>query len=104
MQAFVSFFTQVAGDWGLLIVLAIVFLETSAMIGLLVPGETTVLLAGALAAQGVFDIWDLLAVVCIGAALGDTGGYLLGRKLGRDFLLVHGRRFFIKPQIGRAHV
>ncbi len=98
MQAFIDFFTRVAADWGLWIVFAMVFLETSAMIGLLVPGETTVLLAGALAAQGVFDIWDLLAVVCIGAALGDTGGYLLGRKLGREFLLVHGRRFFIKRQ------
>lgn len=97
MQAFVEFFTRVAGDWGLWIVFAIVFLETSAMIGLLVPGETTVLLAGALASQGVFDIGDLLAVVCVGAILGDTGGYLLGRKLGREFLLVHGRRFFIKP-------
>lgn len=97
MQAFVDLFTRFAGDWGLWIVFAIVFLETSAMIGLLVPGETTVLLAGALASRGVFDIWDLLTVVCVGALLGDTGGYLLGRKLGREFLLAHGRRFFIKP-------
>lgn len=103
MQTFVDFFTNVAGDWGLWIVFAIVFLETSAMIGLLVPGETTVLLAGALASQGVFDIGDLLAVVCVGAILGDTGGYLLGRKLGREFLLTHGRRFFIKPHhVARA--
>lgn len=103
MQTFVEFFTRAAGDWGLWIVFAMVFLETSAMIGLVVPGETTVLLAGALASQGVFDIGDLLAVVCLGAVLGDTGGYLLGRKLGREFLLVHGRRFFIKPHhVARA--
>ncbi|MHB8869943.1 MAG: phosphatase PAP2 family protein [Thermoleophilia bacterium] len=99
MQAFVDFFTRVAGDWGLWIVFAIVFLETSAMIGLLVPGETTVLLAGALASQGVLDIGDLAAVVCVGAVLGDSAGYLLGRRLGRDFLLRHGRLFRIKPHL-----
>lgn len=97
MQAFLDFFTRVAGDWGLWIVFAVVFLETSAMIGLLVPGETTVLLAGALASQGVLDIGDLAALVCVGAVLGDTVGYFLGRRLGRDFLLRHGRFFRIKP-------
>ncbi|MHB0980832.1 MAG: phosphatase PAP2 family protein [Thermoleophilia bacterium] len=97
MQAFVDFFTRVAGDWGLWIVFAVVFLETSAMIGLLVPGETTVLLAGALASQGVLDIGDLVAVVCVAAVLGDSVGYLLGRRLGRDFLLRHSRLFRIKP-------
>ncbi len=98
MQAFLDFFVRVAGDWGLWIVFAIVFLETSAMVGLLVPGETTVILAGALASQGVLDLGDLVVVVCVAAVLGDTVGYLLGRRLGRDFLLRHGRIFRIKPR------
>lgn len=98
MATFLDFFTRVAGDWGLWIVFAIVFLETSAMIGLLVPGETTVLLAGALASQGVLDIGDLAAVVCAGAVLGDSAGFFLGRRLGRDFLLRHARLFRIKER------
>ncbi|MCZ7663459.1 MAG: bifunctional DedA family/phosphatase PAP2 family protein [Thermoleophilia bacterium] len=98
LQSALDFFTRVAGEWGLWIVFAIAFLETSAMVGLLVPGETVVLLAGALASRGVLDLGDLLLVVALAALLGDSTGYLLGRKLGREFVLRHRRLFRIKPE------
>ena len=98
MHGFLEFFTRIAGDWGLWIVFTLTFLETSAMVGLLVPGESTVLLAGALAAQGVIDLGDLMIVVVVAAILGDSVGYFLGRKLGRDFVLAHDRIFRIKPR------
>lgn len=98
MQTFLDFFTQAAGQWGLWIVFLVTFLETSAMVGLLVPGEVTVLLAGGLAARGVLDIGELMVAVSVAAVLGDNVGYWIGRRLGRDFLLRHGRLFRIKPE------
>jgi len=98
MQTFLDFFAQVAGQWGLLIVFVVTFLETSAMVGLLVPGEITVLLAGALAARGVLDIRELMVVVSVAAVMGDNVGYWIGRRLGRVFLLRHARVFRVKPQ------
>jgi len=98
MQTFLDFFTQVAGQWGLWIVFVVTFLETSAMVGLFVPGEVTVLLAGALAARGVLDIRELMIVVSVAAVLGDNTGYWIGRRLGRGFLLRHTRVFRVKPE------
>jgi len=52
-----------------------------------VPGETFVLFGGFLAAQGTIDWGDLMVLVCIGAILGDSIGYEMGRHLGRKRLL-----------------
>ena len=88
-----DFIIRILSEWGYLIVFALAFLETSAFIGLLVPGETTVLLAGAAASEGYLDPWTLGGIVIVAALLGDTTGYLLGRHFGRDFLLRHQRLF-----------
>lgn len=70
---------QVGGLAAYLIVFAIAASETSALVGLLVPGETLVLAAGALAAQGYFDVTQLIIAVVAGAIVGDSIGYGIGR-------------------------
>lgn len=82
-----------AGHWSYAVIFAAAALESAAFLGLLVPGEALVLLAGFLSAQGVLDLEVLLWVVALGAALGDSIGYELGRDLGRPWALRHGRRF-----------
>lgn len=64
------------------VVAALVFLEAAAFIGLVVPGETALLVSGALAAHGGVSIWILLALAAVGADLGDSVGYWLGRRYG----------------------
>ncbi len=78
------------GHWGYLIIFLAVVLESAAFLGFLVPGETFVLLGGFLAAQGTLDWGDLMVLVCIGAVLGDSIGYEVGRHLGRERLLRFG--------------
>lgn len=70
-------------------------LESAAMLGLLVPGEAIVLVAGFFAARQLFDLDALIAVVALGAALGDSIGYELGRRFGRPLLLTHGAKLGI---------
>jgi membrane protein DedA with SNARE-associated domain/membrane-associated phospholipid phosphatase len=79
------------GDWSYLIFFLGAALECSAFIGLLVPGETLVLMSGFLANRGVLDLGDLMIVVTAGAIVGDSIGYELGRRLGRPWLLHYGR-------------
>ncbi len=79
------------GHWGYLAVFVAATLESAAFIGLLVPGESIVLLAGFLASRGVFEPVDLFIIVAAGAILGDTLGYELGRRAGRAALVKHGR-------------
>jgi membrane protein DedA with SNARE-associated domain/membrane-associated phospholipid phosphatase len=68
------------------------FLETGAFVGLVLPGETVVILGGAVAGQGDTSIVLTIGIVWFGAVLGDSVSFLLGRRLGRDFLMRYGPR------------
>lgn len=85
------------GAWTYLLVGLFAFAETGAFVGLVVPGETVMLLGGAVAGQGAIDIYLLIAVAWFSAWLGDTTSFFLGRKLGRNFVLDHG------PKVGISH-
>jgi membrane protein DedA with SNARE-associated domain/membrane-associated phospholipid phosphatase len=80
------------GKWTYLVVGLLAFLETGAFVGLVAPGEATILLGGFVAGQGKVSFVVLLALVWFAAVAGDITSYFLGRRLGREFLLRHGRR------------
>jgi undecaprenyl-diphosphatase len=88
--------------WGYWVVFIMTFLETSAFVGLVVPGEVTLLIAGLLAAQGLLYLPALIVVAAIGAILGDNVGYTIGRYGGVKFLNRYGRYFFFKEQYLKA--
>jgi len=91
------------GPWGYLIIFLIVVLECQPVLGLFMPGESLVLVGGFLASRAALDLGALIAVVAVAAILGDSLGFELGRRLGRDWLLRHGRRVGIRePQL--AHL
>ncbi|WP_326731551.1 DedA family protein [Streptomyces phaeochromogenes] len=71
-------FVEAAGLWTYVLVFAITAGETSAFIGLLLPGETLILLAAALAGRGDLDPVLLTAAVIGGGITGDSLGYALG--------------------------
>jgi membrane protein DedA with SNARE-associated domain/membrane-associated phospholipid phosphatase len=83
------------GPWTYLLVGVFAFAETGAFVGLVVPGETVMLLGGAVAGQGAIDVYLLIAIAWFAAWAGDTVSFLVGRRLGRDFVLRHGPRFGI---------
>jgi membrane protein DedA with SNARE-associated domain len=87
------------GNWTYPLVSVLAYLEAAAFVGLLVPGELTVVLGGAIARDGHISIQALFLLVWLAAAAGDTTGFILGRKLGRGFLLHYGPRFHITPEI-----
>ena len=65
---------------------ALVFCEDALFFGFVLPGETAVLLAGALAAQGHVSVyWVAVTVVCAAIA-GDSVGYEVGRRFGPSIL------------------
>jgi len=78
------------GAWTYLLVGLFAFLETGAFVGLVVPGETVMLLGGAVAGQGAINIYLLLAIAWFSAWAGDTTSFFIGRRLGRDFVLRRG--------------
>ena len=97
-----DFLTRLApmlGNWTYPLVGLLAYLESAAFVGLVAPGELTVVLGGAIARDGAISIELLFVIVWLSAVAGDSTGFMLGRKLGRAFLFEHGPRFHITPQI-----
>jgi len=67
-------------------------LESAAFLGFFIPGETLATVAGVLASLGILDVADLIAIVAVGAILGDNISYQLGRNLGHAWLIRYGGR------------
>ncbi len=86
------------GAWGYAIVGLGAMLESAAFVGLIIPGETLVLIAGFLAGQHVFDVDALIVSAALGAIAGDNIGYALGRHLGRRWAVRYGARFGVTPE------
>jgi undecaprenyl-diphosphatase len=91
------------GPYTYALVAVMAFLETGAFVGLLVPGEMVVIAGGVVAGQGHIELGFLLALSWLCAFTGDVTGYVLGRRLGRRFLLAHGPRVHItEPRLLRV--
>ena len=78
------------GAWTYALVGLLAFVETGAFIGLVFPGETAVILGGAVAGQGETSIVLTIAIVWFCAWAGDTTSFFIGKRLGRDFVLRNG--------------
>jgi membrane-associated protein len=85
------------GSWTYALVGGLAFLETGAFVGLVAPGDTAVVLGGVVAARGGVDLAPMLLIVWLSAAAGDFASFMLGRKLGRRFLVARGPRLGITP-------
>ncbi|MEU7842731.1 DedA family protein [Micromonospora sp. NPDC049114] len=70
----------------LTLVIVLPALESSTLLGLVVPGETAILLGGLVAHSGSLPLWAVVAAGTAGACLGDQAGYALGRRYGPSVL------------------
>lgn len=77
-------------SYGVAALFVIIYLES---LGAPVPGETAVIAASALAAEGQFALAHALLAIFCGAVLGDSTGYAIGRFGGRKLLTRYGPRF-----------
>ena len=71
-------------------------LEASVFLGFILPGETAVVVGGFLAYEGRVPLAAVFAAAIIGAILGDSVGYEVGKKWG-DTLLAKAPKRFVKP-------
>ena len=97
----------VVSSLGLIGVLAIIFMETGLLIGLIFPGGEVVFLAGiAASGTGAALLGDaklsaplLFALAPIAAILGGEVGYWFGKKFGRKFFDRPNTRFFNQKMV-----
>lgn len=70
------------GGWLYLIAGFFAFSEAAIMVGLVFPGEASLLVAGFGAHQGWISLFPMMAVAALAAILGDSVGYEVGRHYG----------------------
>ena len=68
------------------VVALLVFGEAALFIGFVLPGETSVIVAGVVASQGRVNIVALCVLVVVAAIIGDSVGYFVGQRWGSRIL------------------
>ena len=90
--------------FGTIGVLAIVFVESGLLVGLLLPGDSLLFTAGLLSAAGTLpSLWVLLVTIPLAAIAGDQVGYMIGRKAGPVVFQRPESRFFRVEYVDRCH-
>ena len=102
--------SAVVSTLGLIGVLAIIFMETGLLIGLVFPGGEVVFLAGMAASSAGTELLGdaklstplLFLTAPIAAIVGGEVGYWFGRKYGRKFFERPDTRFFNQNMVRRV--
>lgn len=110
MEVLTEFFNKLGNledliKWGgLTVLIIIVFAETGLLVGFFLPGDSLLITAGLIAAQGYLDIYVLNISLIIAAIIGDQVGYLFGRKTGPRIFKREKSRFFAKDHLVKANL
>jgi len=71
------------GPYLFALLLFLAFAEAAFFLGFVLPGETALVLGGALCATGVFPLAAFLPCAVLAAVAGDSVGYEIGHRYGR---------------------
>ncbi|MEP7292837.1 MAG: VTT domain-containing protein [Chloroflexota bacterium] len=97
-----GFIKDVGPTIGYIILFIIIFAESGLLIGFFLPGDSILFPAGFLAYQGFFSLPVLMIVCGVAAILGDSVGYLFGRRVGRRLFMREDSTFFKKKHLEAA--
>jgi membrane-associated protein len=85
------------GTWVYGFLFAIVFAETGLIVAPILPGDSLLFAAGALAATGALDIRLITVLLLVAAIAGDAVNYSVGRAVGLRVI----ERARVDPKVGR---
>ncbi len=92
------------GPAAVLLVMAVVFVESGFLLGFFLPGDSLLFMTGALVAGQVISLpfWLVATAVFVAAVTGDQVGYLIGRRFGARVFSRPDSRFFRREHADRA--
>ena len=82
MTDFLKHLGNSVGVWLYVIAGGLAFAEASILIGMVLPGEAALLVAGYFCHQGVLSLPLMIVVAIVSAVLGDSVGYEVGKRYG----------------------
>ncbi|HSK46571.1 MAG TPA: DedA family protein [Coriobacteriia bacterium] len=96
----IDWFLALLDTWGYLIVLGFTVFENLFVIGSLTPGETVVIAASAVAANGQLQVIGVWVASFVGTILGSNISYWLGRSAGLEAVQAFAERM-AATRVGR---
>lgn len=96
--------TELIKTVGVLGVMAIIFAESGILVGFFLPGDTLLFAAGFLASQNILgiDVFMLVILLFASAVVGDSVGYLFGKKVGPKIFNRKDSLFFRQDYLNKA--
>ncbi len=88
--------------WGYVLVFLGVFLESIFLTGWLAPGTAVILLGGFFSRRGDLNVFVVAGIAVAAALMGDSTGYVIGRKGGEAIVQRYSDRFKIGERAGKA--
>jgi membrane-associated protein len=89
-------------SWTYLILFLIIFCETGLVVTPILPGDSLLFAAGAIAALGSLNVLLLVVILIAAAILGDSANYAIGKFLGKK-VFEKEYRFIKKEYLIRTH-
>ncbi|MEO8397770.1 MAG: DedA family protein [Chloroflexota bacterium] len=99
---FMGFIKNAGPAVGYIVLFAIIFAESGLLIGFFLPGDSILFPAGFLASTGFFSLPELIIICSVAAILGDSVGYMFGRRVGRRLFMREDSTFFKKKHLEAA--
>ena len=97
-------FVATYGRWVYALLFLIIFAETGLVVTPILPGDSLLFAAGALAATGALDIRVLLVLLIIAAVLGDGVNYAVGDAVGPRIFRSVDRTSWWQRMLNRDHL
>ena|SRR5687768_4071137 len=94
---------QEYGLWIYAILFAIIFCETGLVVTPILPGDSLLFVAGAIAAVGSLNVHVLVATLILAAFIGNTVNYAIGRWLGKRYFVDQKSRWLNPRHLEKAH-
>ena len=94
---------QAYGLWIYAILFAIIFCETGLVVTPILPGDSLLFVAGAIAAVGSLNVHVLVVSLVLAAFLGNTVNYAIGRWLGKRYFVDNKSRWLNPKHLEKAH-
>ena len=94
---------QAWGVWVYVLLFVIIFAETGLIVTPILPGDSLLFVAGAIAAVGGMSLPILLISLMVAAIVGNTVNYSVGRWLGPKVFAWQDSRWFNRSAFNKAH-
>jgi len=102
-ERLIQFLTNFVAGWlGYALLFGIVFSETGLLVGFFLPGDSLLFTVGVVAGAGNLNIIIVNLVLMAAAMIGDSTGYLIGRKTGPRIFNRPNSRLFKREHLMRT--